>query len=134
MTRLVAAAAALLWLGARAFALDPTGDWLVADQDAKIRIQPCGNALCGVLVWAKYPARDVHNPDPSLRNRPLIGVPILTGLKPSGQNSWEGQAYNADDGRTYDVTVTLKGPDTLRVEGCLLGGLICLGENWTRVP
>ena len=133
MKRLAAAAAALLWFGAPAFALDPLGDWLVAEQDAKIRIQPCGGALCGVLVWSKQPnARDVRNPDPALRSRSLVGVPILTGLKPTGPNAWAGQAYNADDGRTYDVKLALKSADTLRIEGCVLGGLICQGEDWTR--
>ena len=129
----LAALTVLLWLCARAFALDPTGEWLVADRDARIRLEPCGGALCGVLVWTKQPARDVHNPDPAMRNRPLLGVPILTGLRPAGPNAWQGQAYNADDGRTYDVKLALKGPDTLRVEGCVLGGLICQGEDWTRV-
>src|SRR5918912_3576549 len=73
MKRLAVSLAALLWLCVRAFALDPTGEWLVADRDSRIRLGSCGGALCGVLVWTKQPARDVHNPDPAMRNRPLLG-------------------------------------------------------------
>src|SRR3546814_20312380 len=61
------------------------GDWLTADRNAVVRIAPCGASLCGVVlrVLAKGPSvprTDVHNPDPALRSRPLVGLPVLTGF------------------------------------------------------
>jgi uncharacterized protein (DUF2147 family) len=61
----------------------------------------------------------------------MIGLPLFSGMHPSGPNKWSGQIYNADDGNSYASSVSLSGPDTLRVEGCV--GALCGGENWTRV-
>ena len=51
-------------------------------------------------------------------------------MRPSGPNKWSGQIYNADDGKSYASNVSVAGPDTLRVEGCV--GALCGGETWTR--
>jgi uncharacterized protein (DUF2147 family) len=110
----------------------PVGEWLVADGSARIRIQPCGDALWGVIVWASDPGKDKNNPDPALRNRSVIGMPVLLGMKKSGQNRWEGRVYNAKTGRTYTANISLVSENVLRVEGCVLGGLFCGGQNWTR--
>ena len=66
------------------------------------------------------------------RSRPVLGMPIILGMKPAQGNKWEGQIYNTQDGRTYPANISLTGPDTLRVEGCLFG-FLCGGENWSRV-
>jgi hypothetical protein len=59
-------------------------------------------------------------------------MPILLGLAPSNQPAtWGGQIYNSQDGRTYSGRVSLNGPDTLHVEGCVLG-FLCGGEDWHR--
>jgi uncharacterized protein (DUF2147 family) len=60
----------------------------------------------------------------------MIGLPLFSGMQPSGPNKWSGQIYNADDGGTYTSSVSVTGPDTLRVEGCV--GALCGGETWTR--
>lgn len=43
-----------------------------------------------------------------------------------------GMAWAADRDKTYASTMTLSG-DTLAVAGCVLGGLICRSQAWTRV-
>ena len=58
------------------------------------------------------------------------GLPLFTGMRPSGPNKWSGQIYNADDGGTYASSVSMAGSDSLRVEGCV--GALCGGETWTR--
>jgi uncharacterized protein (DUF2147 family) len=118
----------------RQSATSPVGEWLVEDGMARIRIEECGNNLCGAVSAAKNPKdTDRHNPNPALRNRSVIGMPILLGMKPTKSNRWEGHIYNSQDGRTYTAKISLKNPDTLRVEGCAFGGLFCGGQNWTRV-
>jgi len=110
----------------------PTGEWLVSDGSARIRIQPCDDALWGIVVWATDPGKDKNNPDPALRNRSVIGMPVLLDMQKSGPNRWDGQIYNAENGRTYTANISLVSEDVLRVEGCVFGGLFCGGENWTR--
>ena len=55
-------------------------------------------------------------------------------MQPAGANKWSEQVYNAEDGKTYSGNITELGPTTIRLEGCALGGLICKGQTWTRVP
>jgi uncharacterized protein (DUF2147 family) len=60
----------------------------------------------------------------------MIGLSLFSGMQPSGPHKWSGQIYNADDGNSYASNISVLGPDTLKVEGCV--GAICGGENWTR--
>jgi uncharacterized protein (DUF2147 family) len=123
-------------------AADPIGEWMVAQQIARIKIADCDGRLWGVVAWEAKPGTDSKNPDPNLRSRPTLGMPILLGMTPSkssnwnGQqtktNKWEGQIYNSEDGHTYSASISLVDPHTLRVQGCFLG-FLCGGENWTRV-
>ncbi len=116
-----------------------TGIWLTQAGDARVRISRCGSGICGVIVGLREPIDpatgkpqvDDKNPNPALKKRPMIGLPLFSGMQPAGLNRWSGQIYNADDGSTYASNVSVTGPDTLKVEGCV--GALCGGENWTRV-
>jgi uncharacterized protein (DUF2147 family) len=115
------------------------GVWQTQAGDANVRVSKCGAHLCGVIVSLRdkidprtgQPPIDDKNPDPKLATRSMIGVHLFFGMKPTGPNAWSGQIYNADDGKYYVSNVSLAGPGTLKVEGCV--GAICGGENWTRV-
>ena len=61
----------------------------------------------------------------------MIGLSLFSGMQASAPNKWSGQIYNADDGGTYASSISVAGPDALRVEGCV--GALCGGETWTRV-
>jgi uncharacterized protein (DUF2147 family) len=108
------------------------GEWLTDNGLAHIRIDNCGGVLWGIISWEKEPGgMDSNNPNPAERNRPLLGLHILLSMKP-GRGRWEGEVYNAENGKTYDANISLSAPDVLRIEGCVLG-FLCGGENWTRV-
>ncbi len=115
-----------------------SGIWLTQAGDAKVRVSKCGGGICGVVIWLREPidpatgkpAVDDKNPNPALRSRPMIGLPLFAGMRPSGPNKWSGQIYNADDGSSYASNISLMGPDALKVEGCV--GMLCGSENWTR--
>jgi len=119
--------------------IEPIGIWLTEKGDARVKVTKCGNGLCGVIAWLKEPIDratgqpqvDDKNPNPALRTRPVIGIPLFIGMRPSAPGKWSGQIYNADDGGTYVSHVTFAGADALQVEGCV--GVICGGETWTRV-
>lgn len=61
-----------------------------------------------------------------------MGLPILLNMKRVEGNRWDGQVYNAENGKTYTSRISLVKDDVLRIEGCVFGGLFCGGENWTR--
>jgi uncharacterized protein (DUF2147 family) len=117
-----------------AHAADPLGTWYTADNDSQVRITNCGGALCGAIVWLKEPndpdtgkpKTDKHNPDAGKQNQPLIG------MKPSGPDQWSGDVYNAQDGKTYSGSFTMTGQNAAQLKGCVMGGLICKGQSWTR--
>jgi uncharacterized protein (DUF2147 family) len=126
---------------APAFAADPFGTWLTADKKGKVRIVNCGGALCGNLVWVQEPLDpetnkpklDKRNADASKQTRPLLGIPIVLNMKPSGTpEKWDGEVYNAEDGKTYTGSFTLIGANSAELKGCVLGGLICKAQTWTR--
>jgi uncharacterized protein (DUF2147 family) len=118
---------------------EPTGVWLTQAGDARVRVSKCGGGICGVIVGLKEPIDpatgkpqlDDKNPNPALRRRPMIGLPLFSGMQPTAPGKWSGQIYNADDGSSYTSHVSLTGPDTIRVEGCV--GALCGGEIWNRV-
>jgi uncharacterized protein (DUF2147 family) len=119
--------------GAPALAGDPAGDWLVEDGTAKIRIAICGGSLWGVVGWEKVPGgKDTANPDPAKRTRDTLGMPILIDMKPAGADKWSGEIYNARDGKMYQASVELQSDSALKVRGCVMGGLFCGGETWSR--
>jgi uncharacterized protein (DUF2147 family) len=128
-------AAALTWLSpSAAYAADPIGEWLIEDADARVRIAPCGVELCGNVAWIKEgaPTVDVNNPDTAKRTRPLLSSGVLLGLKPSGAGQWTGKLYDAKNGRTYTGKLTIVDERHIKVAGCVLGGLICESQTWTR--
>ena len=96
----------------------PLGVWLTEEKEGKVRIEQCGNNLCGYSVDSK-----------SNQN----GEQVLINMKPAKDQKWSGRILDPNNGSTYDSTIALKGTDRLRVQGCAFGGMFCGGQTWTRV-
>jgi uncharacterized protein (DUF2147 family) len=93
-------------------AATPIGVWATEENKGNVRVEPCGPDLCGYA--------DKTNEK------------ILIDMKPS-DSKWVGRIHDPDSGRTYDSTIAMKGPNTLRVQGCAFGGMFCGGQTWKRV-
>jgi uncharacterized protein (DUF2147 family) len=110
-----------------------TGLWRTDTKDGIIEIGQCGNRLCGrlarTLVPIKGPGTDVNNPDARLRNRPVVGLPILTGFVEDGA-LWRGTAYDPKNGKSYRSTLQRTGPGTLKLTGCV--AIFCRSVTWTK--
>lgn len=52
-------------------------------------------------------------------------------LSATGDGNYKGSLSDPAKGKTYTGKGSING-GTLRVSGCVLGGLICQGENWSR--
>jgi uncharacterized protein (DUF2147 family) len=115
------------------------GLWLVEARDAVIDIQPCGERLCGTVVWLKEPRPngrvrlDEKNPDAAQRTRPVCGLRLLYDFKASDANEWnDGHIYSADEGETYSAKMALLDANTLKVRGFVGISLFGKSQVWTR--
>jgi uncharacterized protein (DUF2147 family) len=136
-TAFIAATALALSASAAFASTSPVGVWYTQDKQGKVRIAPCGDKLCGVIISGRGKdgkpasgARDDANPNPALRSRPILGLQILRDFKPTGPGRWGGgKIYDPNTGRTYDSKLSLSNGGVLKVEGCVT--VICVSQTWT---
>lgn len=110
------------------------GYW-IGPSGSVIQITPCEMRLCVRIVAlpaGPHPSTDAHNPDPSLRGRPLCGLLIGEGFAEKGERRAEGgRLYDPRNGRTYRAAMKADG-DRLELRGFI--GLRIFGrtEIWRR--
>jgi uncharacterized protein (DUF2147 family) len=123
-------------------AAEVVGVWLSPKANTRVRVGPCGPALCGNIIWMEHPndpqtgepLTDRNNPDPAKRNRPILGMQMITDLRPGrAAGEWTGQVYLPNEGKTSSVSFWMDGPNSLKIESCMLAGLLCRTLTWTRV-
>ena len=142
----LAATTAVLILGAMslappAWAATPVGLWYAEGGAAQVEITQCEQGLCGRVVWLRSPfdedgceQRDRWNPDPALRERPLIDIQILSGLEAGADQTWSGGTiYDPTGGKTYRCTLQLVGETRLRLRGYIGVPLLGRTTTWIRV-
>lgn len=56
---------------------------------------------------------------------------ILRKAAKNGDNSWKGDLFNPEDGKTYTGSITYDSTNKLTLSGCLM--IFCQSETWTRV-
>jgi uncharacterized protein (DUF2147 family) len=127
--RLIAATTALLALTA---AQSPPrapieGHWKNPIGSAIIAIAPCGEVLCGKVVWAS--ARGQREASTSTSH--VVGTVVLTGLK-AADGRWAGTLFIPDDNVHVGARLQLLGGRQLKLTGCALAGLFCRSQIWTR--
>ncbi|MBS0250008.1 MAG: DUF2147 domain-containing protein [Proteobacteria bacterium] len=93
---------------ASAFAAsNPVGVWLDDTGRGAVEIKPCGNALCGNVVWVK-----------SSSDNEGCGKQIIGNVTPAGSGHWDnGWIYSPEKGRKYDVELTPLSNGNLKVVG-----------------
>ena len=117
---------------------DIAGTWLSGDGDGLIEIRVDGTAIAGRILGSprpdpQRPKTDTLNPDPDLRDRPLIGLNIFSGFTYDGDGKWSGGfIYDPNSGKTYRGKLRLVVTNTLEVRGFIGISLIGRTETWTR--
>lgn len=135
MRYLLAAALAALAAAPAVAATPVAGIWTTAEKDALVRIGDCGSSVCGrvakFLVRPPQGAdqRDVNNPDPKLRNRKLLGLPVLNGFHQDG-DLWRGEIYDPKTGKSYRSVMRRLDGGRLEVKGCI--GPFCKTQVWRK--
>ncbi len=114
------------------------GTWLSGDGDGWIDVTVTPAGVSGVIEGSANadedrPDTDEKNPDPALRNRPLIGLQLFQGFDYAGNGRWTGGTiYVPNSGKTYRCIVTYVDHNTLKVRGYIGVSLLGRTETWTR--
>lgn len=147
---LLAPLAALPVAAADARADAVLGTWLTEAGErggrAHVKISRQGDRLVGTIVHleepnfeaghprAGKPKVDMSNPDPKLRERPIIGLQILQGFTYAGDGKWTGgSVYDPANGKTYKAQITLQGRDQLALRGYIGVPMLGRTSTWKRV-
>ena len=128
MKTLLTAAAFTLGMAGVALAADPIeGMWKTQPDEGvfyHVLMQPCGAGFCGVFKKKFENGKEVASP--------VIGKNAVFDMVAQGGGEYKGKAWKPSNNKVYNGTGTLAG-NSLKVGGCVLGGIICLKQTWTRV-
>lgn len=110
--------------------VSPIGTWQNPKHTIAVRVEQCGEQLCGKIVSASAEAMaDAREAGVEK----LIGTQLLRDYRPSGKLRWSGTVYVPDMGRSFSSHIVQPAPNTLRISGCLIAGFLCKSQDWTRV-
>ncbi|MEL6374647.1 MAG: DUF2147 domain-containing protein [Pseudomonadota bacterium] len=115
---LTASFAASLAITTTAEAASPNGTWLRSKTGGHIKVFTCKGGLGMRVVKSKSSKK--------------VGKVIMCGAKKTSANRWDGTVKNLDDGKLYKGIVKLQG-SKLTLSGCVLGGIFCTSEAWSRL-
>ena len=127
------------WVWAASDAI--VGGWLTDDGSSKVEVSAAqasdgSTVYNGKVVWLKepmrdgQPLRDANNADAALRSRPILGLVVLAGFKPTGSGYSGGTVYSPRAGKAFpaDLAITPDGRRELKVKA----GLLSKTDHWTR--
>lgn len=127
MKKIATLAAALSALATIAAADPAEGVWQTEVDDgsyAHVTISTCGSAVCGTISRTFNSSGEYQSPN--------LGRQIVIDMAPQGGGEYEGSVWRPSNDKIYIGKMTVSG-DSLRLRGCVAGGLICASQNWTRV-
>lgn len=123
--------AALLTLPGPALAKAPLeGRWKNPKGSVTVRVAACGEAFCGTVIDATAKAKATARKGGT---HTLIGTRILSDVRPQGDGTYKGHAFDPKRNIRAPATIRMQGGSTLVIRGCMLRGLICKEQRWTRV-
>ncbi|UVC09251.1 DUF2147 domain-containing protein [Rhizobium sp. TH2] len=118
---LTIATIAALGLAGATQAADINGDWARGDGRARVKIAKCGADICATNTWIKPGT-------PSEK----AGDVLVMKVKADADGNYAGSAFDPQRDMSYKITLTVK-DSSMTSKGCVLGGLLCKGVNWTRL-
>jgi uncharacterized protein (DUF2147 family) len=120
---------------------DILGIWFNEEKDAKVEIYEDNGLYFGKVVWLEEPIDpdtgkpklDDENDDETLRQRPIMGMLLMTAFQFDGEDEWEdGEIYDPKSGNTYSCYIRFEDENTLKVRGFI--GISWIGRTtyWTK--
>jgi len=106
------------------------GEWRNTKNTIHMRVRPCGNAMCGTVIWAG----DQQRADAKKGSgKDLLGATLVRDLRQGEDGKWRGRVYVPDIDATASATVIQLNSYTLRITGCTLVGILCRTQHWHRL-
>jgi uncharacterized protein (DUF2147 family) len=106
-------AAATLFMAGTAAADPIEGNWRT-QSGATAAISNCGGSFCITLKSSKHKGKQIGK------------------MSAQGESEYAGSITDPETDKTYSGKGSISG-STLKMKGCVLGGLICKSQTWTKL-
>lgn len=120
--------AGLMTLAANMALADPVeGVWKTQVDDgsyAHVTIAPCGGAFCGVISQTFKDGAEYQSEN--------LGKQIVIDMVLQDDGTYDGQVWRPSNNKIYVGGIELSG-DSMKLAGCVAGGLICKKQTWSRI-
>ena len=114
------------------------GVWLNEKKEAVVEIYQDNGRYFGKIIdirgrhaHHKEALRDINNPHPEFRDRPLLQMPLLENLRYEDGEFVDGTAYNPRLGRYFKCKAWLVSEKKMRLRGYL--GFFFATEEWEKI-
>lgn len=128
MKRTIIAAIVGIGFAGTAMAADPAvGVWKTQPDDgayAHVKMTPCGGAICGTIQRTFNASGEYKSEN--------IGKHLVIDMKPDGSGKYAGKVWRPSNNKIYIGKMTVAG-NSLKLSGCVAGGLLCSKQDWQRV-
>ncbi len=117
------------------------GYWLNDDENTIVEIYAVEGEIFGKIVWMDSsenpndnPLLDVRNKDVNLRNRPIVGINVLSGFEYVNGVWRKGKVYHYKNGHSYNAKLKIDNDGNLLWTG-YYGILVFLSKTrkWFRI-
>ncbi len=108
---------------------DVIGRFHAPDGVGKIEVYKRNGKYYGKAICCNMERKDIHNPNPELRNRTVVGLEFISDFEWDGKSAYRnGKLYYPQNGATYDCVMWLENNNnTLKVRGYV--GVSMLGKT-----
>lgn len=127
MRTLIMAAMCAALAGSAAAQDAALGVWQTEVDDgafAHVTMSPCGAAVCGVISRTFDDTGEYQSEN--------LGKTLVIDMMPTGDGGYEGSVWRPSNDKIYIGKMDVAG-DTLRLRGCVAGGLLCSSQTWQRI-
>ena len=97
------------------------GAWARGDGIARVRIEPCGAALCAINTWIKEGVTGEK-----------VGDKLVMNVKPESETLLVGSAWDPQRRLGLSMRIDVE-PSALKTTGCVLGGWLCKSMSWAKL-
>lgn len=103
--------------------------WRNPSNSVHIRLTPCGDKICGKVIWASEKAKaDARRGGTDH----LVGANLFREFREVRPGEYKGRVFVPDLNRTFSGQMKLQG-DRMIGKGCVLAGVICKQQVWQRI-
>lgn len=127
MKRLIAAALFSLASAGAVLADPAVGTWQTQVDDgayAYVKMAPCGGNICGTIARTFNSSGEYKSEN--------IGKQLVRNMTPTGGGNYEGKVWRPSNNKIYIGKMSVNG-NSLKLSGCVAGGLICSKQTWKRI-